>query len=94
MKTTLVTSGSRRRQIYYTTTTGSNPSSQDSNGWGQWTRADGDSIGTDLTVMNVTKFAGQYPPEVAAIFKNIEIAPDDLALILSPRSLHPPSTFG
>lgn len=56
------------------------PRSQDGNSWGQWTRADGDSIGMDRTVKNGTRNAGQYPPEVAAMYEEIETTPDDLLL--------------
>ncbi|KXJ88008.1 alpha-glucuronidase-like protein [Microdochium bolleyi] len=59
---------------------GPNPGSQDGNPWGQWTRADGDSIGMDRTVSNGTGFAGQYPPEVAAMYEKVETTPDNLLL--------------
>ena len=59
---------------------GPNPGSQDGNPWGQWTRADGDSIGMDRTVWNGTGFSGQYPPEVAEKFEYPETTPDDLVL--------------
>ncbi|KAF2473555.1 alpha-glucuronidase [Lindgomyces ingoldianus] len=59
---------------------GPNPASQDGNGWGQWTRADGFSIGMDRTVKNGTGNAGQYPPAVARVFENIETTPDNLLL--------------
>jgi alpha-glucuronidase len=59
---------------------GPNPASQDDNGWGQWTRADRDSIGMDRTVKNGTGFAGQYPPEVARTYENLETTPDELLL--------------
>jgi alpha-glucuronidase len=59
---------------------GPNPASQDGNPWGQWTRADADSIGMDRTVWNGTGFAGQYPPEIAAMYENIETTPDNLLL--------------
>ncbi|KAL3472375.1 glycoside hydrolase superfamily [Aspergillus californicus] len=59
---------------------GPNPASQDGNGWGQWTRADGKYIGMDRTVWNGTGFSGQYPPEVAERFESIETTPDDLLL--------------
>ncbi|KAL2174925.1 glycoside hydrolase family 67 protein [Thermothelomyces heterothallicus CBS 202.75] len=59
---------------------GPNPASQDGNPWGQWTRADADSIGMDRTVWNGTGFSGQYPPEVAARFERIETTPDELLL--------------
>lgn len=59
---------------------GPNPGSQDGNPWGQWTRADADSIGMDRTVWNGTGNAGQYPSEVAEMYENIETTPDDLLL--------------
>ncbi|KAJ1323593.1 alpha-glucuronidase [Microdochium nivale] len=59
---------------------GPNPGSQDGNPWGQWTRADADSIGMDRTVRNGTGFAGQYPPEVAAMYESVETTPDNLLL--------------
>lgn len=59
---------------------GPNPQSMDNNPWGQWTRADADSIGMDRTVGNGTGFAGQYPEEVASAFEEIETTPDDLLL--------------
>ncbi|KAI0439122.1 glycoside hydrolase superfamily [Xylaria telfairii] len=59
---------------------GPNPQSMDNNPWGQWTRATHDSIGMDRTVWNGTRFAGQYPNEVAANFESIETTPDDLLL--------------
>lgn len=59
---------------------GPNPASQDNNGWGQWTRADSNTIGMDRTVSNGTGFSGQYPPEIAAMYENINTTPDDLLL--------------
>ncbi|CAG8899944.1 unnamed protein product [Penicillium egyptiacum] len=59
---------------------GPSPASQDNNGWGQWTRADQDSIGMDRTVANGTGFSGQYPDEIAAMYENIDTTPDDLLL--------------
>ncbi|KAG9762204.1 alpha glucuronidase, partial [Aureobasidium melanogenum] len=59
---------------------GPNPQSQDNNGWGQWTRADHTTIGMDRTVSNGTGYSGTYPPEVAAMFENIETTPDNLLL--------------
>ncbi|KAF2660931.1 glycoside hydrolase family 67 protein [Lophiostoma macrostomum CBS 122681] len=59
---------------------GPNPASQDNNGWGQWTRADQFSIGMDRTVKNGTGNAGQYPPEIARTFENIDTTPDNLLL--------------
>lgn len=59
---------------------GPSPAAQDGNGWGQWTRADAHAIGMDRTVASGTGNAGQYHPEVAASFENIETTPDDLLL--------------
>jgi alpha-glucuronidase len=59
---------------------GPNPASQDNNGWGQWTRADKFTIGMDRTVKNGTGNAGQYAPEIAQMFENIETTPDNLLL--------------
>ncbi|OJJ44714.1 hypothetical protein ASPZODRAFT_71389 [Penicilliopsis zonata CBS 506.65] len=59
---------------------GPSPGSQDGNGWGQWTRANAHAIGMDRTVATGTGNSGQYPPEVAAVFENIETTPDELLL--------------
>jgi alpha-glucuronidase len=59
---------------------GPNPASQDNNGWGQWTRADQFSIGMDRTVKNGTGNAGQYAPEIAQMYENVETTPDNLLL--------------
>ena len=59
---------------------GPNPGSQDGNPWGQWTRADHDTIGMDRTVRNGTGNAGQYPPEVAAMYESPATTPDNLLL--------------
>ncbi|KAK6000880.1 hypothetical protein QM012_002963 [Aureobasidium pullulans] len=59
---------------------GPNPQSQDNNGWGQWTRADHTTMGMDRTVSNGTGYSGTYPPEVAAMYENIESTPDNLLL--------------
>ena len=59
---------------------GPNPASQDDNPWGQWTRADADTIGMDRTVSNGTGNAGQYPEEVYQMYENIETTPDNLLL--------------
>ena len=59
---------------------GPNPASQDNNGYGQWTRADHNTIGMDRTVSNGTGFSGQYPPEIANMYENIETTPDNLLL--------------
>ncbi|KAH8705312.1 alpha-glucuronidase [Talaromyces proteolyticus] len=59
---------------------GPSPAAMDGNGWGQWTRADAHAIGMDRTVATGTGNAGQYPPEVAAMFEDIKTTPDDLLL--------------
>ncbi|KAL4881922.1 alpha-glucuronidase A [Aspergillus karnatakaensis] len=59
---------------------GPNPGSQDGNPWGQWTRADADTIGMDRTVWNGTGNTGQYPEEVYQVYENIETTPDNLLL--------------
>ncbi|EME38625.1 glycoside hydrolase family 67 protein [Dothistroma septosporum NZE10] len=51
---------------------GPNPQTQDGNGWGH--------IGMDRTVNNGTGYSGQYPPEVHAVYENIDTTPDDLLL--------------
>jgi alpha-glucuronidase len=68
---------------------GPNPASQDNNGWGQWTRANRESIGMDRTVWNGTGNAGLYPPEVAELYEQPETTPDDLMLWFH----HVPYTF-
>ncbi|KAJ4291283.1 hypothetical protein N0V88_006286 [Collariella sp. IMI 366227] len=59
---------------------GPNPASQDGNPWGQWTRADADSLGMDRTVWNGTGFAGQYPPAIASQYEHPSTTPDNLLL--------------
>lgn len=59
---------------------GPNPASQDNNPWGQWTRADGATIGMDRTIENGTGYAGQYPIEVAQMYNDIDTTPDNLLL--------------
>ncbi|XXH01508.1 hypothetical protein Hte_007868 [Hypoxylon texense] len=59
---------------------GPNPQSMDNNPWGQWTRADADSIGMDRTVSNGTGYAGQYPPEITALYEDVETTPEELLL--------------
>ena len=68
---------------------GPNPANADNNGYGQWTRADRDSIGMDRTVSNGTGFSGQYPPEVAAKYEDIRTTPQVLLLWFH----HVPYTF-
>ena len=59
---------------------GPSPGSQDGNGWGQWTPANAHSISMDRTVATGSGNSGQYPPEIAAIYENIETTPDNLLL--------------
>lgn len=59
---------------------GPNPASQDNNGYGQWTRADAKTLGMDRTISNGTGFSGQYPPEIASMYENLETTPDNLLL--------------
>ncbi|CAK3774636.1 alpha glucuronidase [Lecanosticta acicola] len=59
---------------------GPNPQSQDNNGYGQWTRADANTIGMDRTVSNGTGYASQYPAEVASMYEDIATTPDNLLL--------------
>lgn len=59
---------------------GPNPASQDNNSWGQWTRADRTTIGMDRTVKNGTGNAGQYPPQLAKMYEEVETTPDNLLL--------------
>ena len=59
---------------------GPNPQTLDNTVWGQWTRADHTGIGMDRTTSNGTGFSGQYPPQVHAIYENLETTPDNLVL--------------
>ncbi|PYI17953.1 putative alpha-glucuronidase A [Aspergillus japonicus CBS 114.51] len=59
---------------------GPSPASQDNNGWGQWTRADHESVGMDRTVGNGTGYTGQYPTEIAQRYEYLNSTPDDLVL--------------
>ena len=59
---------------------GPGPESQDGNGYGQWTRADLDSVGMDRTCSNGTCFAGQYPPEIASMYESLSEIEDNLVL--------------
>ncbi|ORY58892.1 glycoside hydrolase superfamily [Pseudomassariella vexata] len=59
---------------------GPNPASQDDNSWGQWTRADADTIGMDRTVSNGTGFFSQYPAQVTAMYEDINTTPNELLL--------------
>jgi alpha-glucuronidase len=57
---------------------GVNVEASERNGWGQWHRADEKGVGMDRTVATGTGFIGQYRPNVAKIYENIETCPDDL----------------
>jgi alpha-glucuronidase len=59
---------------------GPNPASQDNNGWGQWLRAGNITIGMDRTIENGTGNAGNYPPEIAEIYNDVDKTPDNLLL--------------
>ena len=59
---------------------GPNPASQDNNGWGQWLRAGNVTIGMDRTIENGTGNAGNYPPEIAEIYDDVDKTPDNLLL--------------
>lgn len=59
---------------------GPKPSSQDNNGYGQWTRADHLTVGMDRTVANGTGFSGQYPPQIHSMYENLQTTPDNLLL--------------
>ena len=56
--------------------------SSERNGWGQWHRADGQTIGMDRTVATGTGFIGQYAAAVAAMYESLERCPDDLLLFM------------
>ncbi|HLY62616.1 MAG TPA: alpha-glucuronidase family glycosyl hydrolase [Terriglobia bacterium] len=61
----------------------------ESNGWGQWHRADKDGVGMDRTVASGTGYIGQYRPEVAKIYESLKTCPDDLLLFMH----HVPYTY-
>ena len=56
--------------------------SAESNGWGQWLRADHEGIGMDRTVATGTGYIGQYPPELAKTYESLATCPDDLLLFM------------
>ena len=56
--------------------------SAERNGWGQWFRADATGIGMDRTVATGTGYIGQYPPELAKVYENVNTCPDDLLLFM------------
>ncbi|HXC96248.1 MAG TPA: alpha-glucuronidase family glycosyl hydrolase [Edaphobacter sp.] len=56
--------------------------SAEHNGWGQWFRADATGIGMDRTVATGTGYIGQYPPELAKVYEDVNTCPDDLLLFM------------
>jgi alpha-glucuronidase len=63
--------------------------SSESNGWGQWHRADHEGIGMDRSVGTGTGYAGQYPPAVAKLYESRRTTPDELLLFFH----HVPYTY-
>jgi alpha-glucuronidase len=68
---------------------GPNIESSESNGWGQWHRADKDGVGMDRTVATGTGYVSQYPPDVAKLYETPAATPDDLLLFFH----HVPYTY-
>jgi alpha-glucuronidase len=68
---------------------GPNIESSENNGWGQWHRADHEGVGMDRSVATGTGFAGQYPPEVAAMYEKPATTSDNLLLFFH----HVPYTY-
>jgi alpha-glucuronidase len=56
--------------------------SAERNGWGQWFRGDANGIGMDRTVTTGTGYIGQYPPELAKVYEDVNTCPDDLLLFM------------
>ncbi len=56
--------------------------SAERNGWGQWFRADATGIGMDRTVATGTGYIGQYPPELAKVYEDVNTCPDELILFM------------
>jgi alpha-glucuronidase len=61
--------------------------SAERNGWGQWFRADAAGtanagIGMDRTTATGTGYIGQYPPELAKVYEDVNTCPDDLLLFM------------
>jgi alpha-glucuronidase len=48
--------------------------------WGTYHFADRDGIGVDRTVKTGTGYAGQYEPELAAVYEDLATCPDELLL--------------
>ena len=59
---------------------GPNVESSERNGWGQWHDADAQGVGMDRSVAYGTRFAGQYPPQVARLYESTISTPDELML--------------
>jgi alpha-glucuronidase len=57
---------------------GPNIEASENNGWGQWHRADNKGVGMDRTVATGTGYAGQYWPELANIYEDVNTTPDNL----------------
>ncbi len=63
--------------------------SAERNGWGQWFRGDANGIGMDRTVATGTGYIGQYPPELAKVYEDVNTCPADLLLFMH----HVPYTY-
>ena len=61
----------------------------ENNGWGQWHRADAKGVGMDRTVATGTGYVGQYSPQVARTYENLQTCPDELLLFMH----HVPYTY-
>ena len=58
---------------------GPNPMGYEYDLWGTYHRADRNAVGIDRTAQG-TDYVGQYPPEIAAVYANLETCPDTLKL--------------
>lgn len=65
------------------------PDSAEHNGWGQWIRADSQSVGMDRTIATGTGYIGQYSPEVQKEYGTLAACPDELLLFMH----HVPYTY-
>src|SRR5690348_17089297 len=63
--------------------------SSERNGWGQWHRADHESIGMDRTAATGTGYVDQYRPPVAKMYESLSTTPDNLLLFFH----HVPYTY-